>query len=152
MWLQGTVHINKWVSLLCICLYIRYDGFKKKGAMHFLWQSCQTPSSNKKQYITCLFTSHSQQHSKILSSWINHRICMWCADRQAWDVLASKLDKLRDMCPVKRMMVQDHRKSAETGRDKWQPVECFLQLFIMRVCICTLIYQVLELITTIYPI
>lgn len=83
MWLRGTVHINKWVSLLCICLYIHYDGFRKKRAMHFLWQSCQTPSSNKKQYIMRLFTSHSQQHSKILSLWINHRICVWHADGAA---------------------------------------------------------------------
>lgn len=30
IWLQGTVHINKCVSLLCICLYIPYDGFRKK--------------------------------------------------------------------------------------------------------------------------
>lgn len=56
----GAVHINKWVSLLCICLYIPHDGFQKKEAMHFLWQSCQTPSSNKKQYITRLFTFHYQ--------------------------------------------------------------------------------------------
>lgn len=60
MWLQGTVHINKCVSLLCICLYIPHDGFRKKDAMHFLWQSCQTPSSDKKQYITRLFIFHSQ--------------------------------------------------------------------------------------------
>lgn len=31
MWLQGTLHINKWVSLLCICLYIPRDGFRKKN-------------------------------------------------------------------------------------------------------------------------
>lgn len=31
MWLRGTVHVNKWVSLLCICLYSPRDGFRKKN-------------------------------------------------------------------------------------------------------------------------
>lgn len=31
MWLQGTVHVNKWGSLLCICLYVPRDGFKRKN-------------------------------------------------------------------------------------------------------------------------
>lgn len=92
MWLQGTVHINKCVSLLCICLYIPHDGFTKKEAMHFLWQSCQTPSRNKKQYITCLLIFRSKLHFKILSFLINRKICMWRADRLLWDMLTSNTD------------------------------------------------------------
>lgn len=55
----GAVHINKWVSLLCICLYIPHDGFRKKKPCIFCDRAVRHHQAIKNN------TSHAYLHSTI---------------------------------------------------------------------------------------
>lgn len=92
MWLRGTVHINKWASLLCICLHTCNDGFKRNGS-HVFSEPVQSDTIRPRK------TMHHNAYLHLtLSNGLGYCLCglitesacgaleQWQASRQSWQI------------------------------------------------------------------
>lgn len=136
MWLRGTVHINKWGSLLCICLRTRNDGFKRKRSHVF---SKTAPSDTIRPRKTMhhnayLHLTLSNGLGYCLRGLITESACGVAAPRQA----------SRQSWQIARQVVSEEDDGGGRLEISWRPVQSPQELFITQAGMYTPIHQMLE--------